>query len=172
MPGSMASNTRLCFGGLVGTCLPMVLWGCGYTTVRPFPQDVKTIHVEMLDSKEFRRELEFKLTEAVVKRIEMDTPYRIVEKHRADSILSGEIIEVQQRTFGTDFEGDRPRETASTIVMTWRWKNMRTGDLREFPRHVYTTTYIPPVGETFQTGMVRGLDGLAEQVVQAMETEW
>jgi len=146
--------------------------GCGYSTERPFRDDIQTVHVEMLHSKEFRRELEFKLSESVAKRIEMDTPYRIASRDRADSVISGEILEVQQRRFGTDFETDLPRETGASIVMTWRWKNVRTGELHEIPRQVYTTSYIAPVGETFDTAMVRGMDGLAEQIVEAMEKSW
>lgn len=147
--------------------------GCGYTTERPFRTDIQTICVDMLHSKEFRRGLEFQLTEALVKRIEMDTPYRIASCDRADSALTGEIIEVQQRTIGTDFDTDLPRETGATIVMSWRWKDLRTGELlRERGRFLHTTTYIPPVGESFQTGMTRGLDGMAERIVEAMEKNW
>ena len=170
--------SRSYFGG-VSRCVfwasaCVVVTGCGYSTDRPFRQDIQTVFVEMLHSKEFRRELEFGLSEAVVKRIEMDTPYKISGRKRADSVLSGEIIEVRQNTLGTDFDTDLPRETGATIVMTWRWKDLRTGEMmRERPRSIYTATYIPPVGETFATGMVRGLDGLAEQVVvEMMESGW
>jgi len=152
--------------------MPVLVMGCGYSTERPFGDDIQTVYVEMLHSKEFRRELEFQLTEALVKRIEMDTPYKVVRRQRADSVISGEIVKVQQRTFGTDFDTDLPRETGTTIIMSWRWKNLKTGELRELPRHVYTTSYIPPVGETFDTARVRGLDGLAEQIVEAMEKDW
>jgi hypothetical protein len=164
-------NSRYYRAFLPAAVLALVL-GCGYSTDRPFRDDVQTIHVEMLHSKEFRRELEFKLTEALVKRIEMDTPYRIAPRERADSVLSGEIIEVQENVFGTDFDTDLPREKGTTIVMNWRWKNLRTGELQDVPRQLYTTSYIPPVGEEFDTAMVRGLDGIAEQVVEAMEIEW
>ena len=146
--------------------------GCGYSAQQPFRDDIQTIHVEMLHSKEFRRELEFQLTEALVKRIEMDTPYTIAPRESADSVLSGEIMEVQQRVFGTDFDTDLPREKGVTLVMNWRWKDLRTGRLRDVPRQVYTTSYVPPVGEELDTAMVRGLDGIAEQIVEAMEMEW
>ena len=160
-----------------GICFaaPLVLLvsGCGYSTHRPFRDDIQTICVEMLHSREFRRELEFDLTEAIVKRIEMDAPYRVAPRDRADTLLSGEILEVQQRTLGTDFDTDLPRETGTTIIMRWRWKDLRTGEmLREYPRFVYTTSFIPPVAETFQTARVRGLDGMAEQIVEAMEVSW
>ena len=165
------TNRRANRACLTALALSFVI-GCGYSTERPFRKDLQTIHVEMLQSKEFRRELEFKLTEALVKRIEMDTPYRVAPRDRADSVISGEILKVQQRTLGTDFDTDLPRETGVTFVMNWRWKDLRTGELRELPRHVYTTSYIPPVAETFDTATVRGLDGLAQQIVEAMEKDW
>ncbi|MFQ5491998.1 MAG: LPS assembly lipoprotein LptE [Phycisphaerae bacterium] len=147
--------------------------GCGYSTARPFPDQVQTVHVKILQSREFRRDLEFMLTEAIQKRINLDTPYRIAPLNKADSVFTGEILEVRNRTLGDDFETRLPRETGSTVIMAFRWKDLRNGrTLVERERFTYTTTYIPPVGETFTKGMVRGLDGMAESVVEAMESPW
>ncbi len=158
---------------VLGPIMAGLSGGCGYSTERPFRDDIQTVHVEMFHSKDFRRGLEFQLTEAVAKRVEMETPYRLARRDRADSVLSGEILEVRERTLGSDFLTDRPRETALTIVARWRWKDLRTGELlRDRPRDVFTTTYIPPVGETFRTGSIRGLDGIAAMWVQAMEKPW
>jgi len=147
--------------------------GCGYSTRRPFRTDIQTVHVEMFESREFRRELEFRLTEAVIKRIEMDTPYRIGSKQAADASLSGEGLSVKNQVFGDDLNTGRPREIGSTVVVRFRFQDMRSGDiLVDRPRFVYQTAYIPPVGETFTVGMTRALDGLAEQIVETMETGW
>lgn len=149
------------------------LTGCGYSTARPFPTDIQTVHVAMLHSREFRRELEFRLTEAITKRIEMDTPYRIASRRTADAVLSGEILAVKNRTFGDDFDTDLPREIGSTVVIRFRLQDARTGAiLVERPRFAFQTSYIPPVGETFHMGMTRALDGLAEQIVETMELPW
>ena len=124
-----------CACWLISALVLLVGWtgGCGYSTRRPFPTDINSVHVEMLHSKEFRRELEYRLTEAIIKRIEMDTPYRI----------------------------------------TPRRSDLRTGKLLvDRRRFVYQTSYIPPVGETFSQGMTRALDGLAEGIVETMETAW
>ena len=158
-------------GAVLGTFF--VLAGCSYSTERPFRTDIQTIHVEMFHSKEFRRELEFRLTEAIVKRIQMDTPYRISPRQTAEALLTGEVLAVENRTFGDDFDLDVPREIGSTVVVRFRLQDLRTGDvLVERPRFVFQTSYIPPVGETFTTGMTRALDGLAEQIVEAMESDW
>lgn len=147
--------------------------GCGYSTRRPFSTDIQSIHVEMFQSKEFRRELEFRLTEAIVKRIEMDTPYRIAPRRIADALMTGEILSVDNRTFGDDFDTNLPREIGSTIVVRFRLQDMRTGEiLAQRRRFVYQTSYIPPVGETFDQGMTRGLEGLAEKMVESIESDW
>ncbi len=165
---------RMCrrFAALGPVVLTM-LTGCGYSATRPFPADIQTVHVEMFHSKEFRRELEFRVTEALVKRIEMDTPYRIAPRRTADALLTGEILAVENRTFGDEFDTDLPREIGSTIAVRYRFQDLRSGDiLVEMPRFVYQTSYIPPVGETFTEAMTRGIDGLAERIVETMETDW
>ena len=147
--------------------------GCGYSTKRPFPTDIQTIHVEMFQSKEFRRELEFRLTESIIKRVETDTPYKIAPRKTADALLTGEVVRVDNRTFGDDFEKDLPREIGSTVVVRFRVQDLRSGEiLVERPRFLYQTSYIPPVGETFTQGMTRAMDGLAEQIVETMESAW
>ena len=150
-----------------------MLSGCGYSTQRPFAQGVRTVHVEMFQNRDFRKDLEFPLTEAMIKRIEMDTDYRIAPRSQADTIVSGEIVEIRQNTLGDDFRTDLPRETAATFVVSFRWKDQRSGKiLAEHQRVSYTTTYITPAGESFFDGARRGVEGVAEQLVEAMESTW
>ena len=159
----------LLFGGFAVLCAS----GCGYTTERPYPTHVRSVFVEMFQTRDFRKDLEFKLTEALAKRVEMDTDYRLAPRKDADTVLSGEIIEIRQNRLGDDFRTALPREMGVTFVLSFRWKDQRSGKiLAERQRSAYTTTYISPVGESFFDGAVRGLDGVAEQVVEALETGW
>ncbi len=169
---STCSHLRVVWTALVLLGVSL-LAGCSYSTQRPFRTDIQSIHVEMFHSREFRRELEFRLTESIVKRIELDTPYRIAPRKSADALLTGELIRVKNRTFGNDFDTDLPREIGSTMVVRYRLKDMRNGEiLVERPRFVYQSSYIPPLGETFTQGMTRAMDGLAELIVESMETGW
>ncbi len=169
-PGSESAAIRVTTGALI---LVALVGGCGYSTKRPFRTDIQTVHVEMFQSREFRRELEFRLTESVIKRLEMDSPYKVAPRNRADALLTGEIVRVDNRTFGDDFNTDLPREIGSTVVVRYRLQDLRSGEiLVERPRFVYQTSYIPPVGETFTQGMTRAMDGLAEQIVESMESSW
>src|SRR6188508_556309 len=54
--------------------------------------DIRTVHVPMAVSDSYRRHLGEKLTEAVVKEIELKTPYKIVDSDSADSVLSLRLV--------------------------------------------------------------------------------
>ena len=150
-----------------------LLSGCSYSTQRPFPADLQTVHVKMFHSREFRRDLEFELTEALVKRIEQDTPYRIAPLKTADAVVSGEILRVENRSFGNEYGTDLPREIGSTYVIRFRIKDMRSGKiLVDRPRFLYQASYITSAGEEFEQGEVRAMDHLAELIVETMETPW
>jgi hypothetical protein len=147
--------------------------GCGYSSDSLHPGGIRTVYVEMFQSKEFRRGLEMQLTEALVKQIESGSPYRNAPRNKADSVLSGEVLEVRQAALGDDFLTDQPRELTAAIVVRYRWKDMRTGKmLKEMPRLVQNVEYVPPVGETFFIASEDGMNKLARKIVDSMESEW
>lgn len=152
-----------------GSCLT----GCGYSSSSLHPSGIRTVYVEMFQSREFRRDIEFELTEALRKEIDRSTPYRNAPKSRADTVLSGEILEVRQGTLGRDFLTDMPRELAATFVISYRWKDLRTGRiLVENPNFVQTVDYVPPVREDFFVARQEAVNRLARRIVDTMETPW
>src|SRR3954470_5944977 len=81
--------------------------GCGYSTVGGEPsstsgyqwrslyrEDVRTVAVPIFTNKTFRRGVEFQLTGAIVRQLEAKSPYKVVPKERADTILEGEIVDI------------------------------------------------------------------------------
>src|ERR1700749_791448 len=76
--------------------LPLVgLVGCvGYHvgTASLYSPDVATVYVPMIESDSYRRDLGERLTEAVVKEIELKTPYKVVNSPDADSVLTERLI--------------------------------------------------------------------------------
>ena len=68
--------------------------GCvGYRigTESLYPCNIHTVYVPVFESDSFRRYLGERLTEAVIKEIELKTPYKVTGDSEADSILSGRI---------------------------------------------------------------------------------
>lgn len=154
--------------------------GCGYSsdrnqifrTTNSNNDRVRTVALDIFESREFRRGLELQLTEALAKEIEAKTPFKLAKKDRADTALTGQILEVRQGTIGRDFAQVRPRETTATVIVSFQWKDLRTGEiLVDRPRIVQTVEYIRPLGEGFRHAMQRDMDRLAERIVETMESD-
>ena len=163
------------FSGLVLFCgaIAVTLSGCGYSNSSLHPQNVRTVYVEMFQSKEFRRGIEFQLTEALRKQIDSRTTYRNAPKERADTVITGEVLEWRETTLGKDFIAALPRETAATLVVRFRWQDMRTGKLLvDQPRLLTTVEYVRPVGETVYNARDEAANKLARLIVESMESAW
>ncbi len=159
--------------GLLGTSLLGFVAGCGYSTDRPFRKNVRTVYVDMFQSKTWRRGIEFRLTEAVRKRIDMMSDYRNAPRSQADTILTGEVVAFNQAAFGFDFRTALPRELVGQLVVSFRWKDVRSGEiLAEVPRLVQDTNYVASVYETETDALLKAVDGLAVLIVDRMETTW
>jgi len=114
-------NNKLIHLALLGMISIVMIGVCSYSTDRPFRSNVATVAVKPFGSKEFRRRIEMDLTEAVKKRIQLDTPYKIADEAVADTVLTGEVLEVRQGTMGRDFTWNRPRETQLTLIVKFQW---------------------------------------------------
>jgi len=103
------------------------LSGCrGYTQVRPFRSDIKTVYVQAFDNRTFRRGLEVPLTRAIEDEIKRRTPFLFASKDRADSILSGELTDFQERT-QIRSEDDVVLLTRVSATVRFRWRDRLTG---------------------------------------------
>lgn len=151
----------------------LMVSGCGYRAGGPFRTDVKSVYVDMFESREFRRDLEFLLTEAIKKRVGMVTPYRLAAKEKADTILSGTVLEERQAAFAPDFRTRRPREIQMTLIVQVQWKDLRTGEiLLDQPLELQSVDYLPATGETEKFAQQKAMDRLAARIVAKMYDEW
>lgn len=146
--------------------------GCGYGTNGHFRTGIESVHVEMFASKEFRRDLEFMLTEAVKKRIAIDTPYRLVSKEKADTILKGEVLEERQAAFAPDFRSRLPRDKQLTLAVQVEWKDLRSGEILLDRPVLQSVDYLPPAGESEKLAQQRVIDKLAMRIVAGMYDDW
>ena len=148
--------------------------GCSAYTNEPLhPTSARTIYVDMAQSREFRRGIEFSLTEALRKELDVNSPYKNAAREKADTILTAEVIEWRESTLGRNFVLDRPRETAATLVLSYRWQDMRTGKvLRDRPTFVTTVTYVRMVGESFDNAVLDIASRAARKIVLDMQDDW
>lgn len=158
---------------LAGALVLGVSSGCGYRSDKLFRNDIESVYVEMFESKEFRRDLEFMLTEALKKRIGLETPYRIASREKADTIMRGEVLEERQASFAPDFRTRRPRDQQLTLAVRVQWKDQRNGRmLMEQSELLQAVDYLPPLGETEKFAQEKAIDKLAARIVGKMYDEW
>jgi hypothetical protein len=147
----------------------------GYRSGGQFPEDVRTISLDVFDNRSFYRGFEFDLTEALGKQIELVTPYKVVARSRADTSLTGTIRSVEQRVLSRAADGGLPQEVQVTVVAGFEWKDLRSGEILR-RRNTLTATgeYVPsrPVGEPFEIARHAAVEELARELVMVMRAGW
>jgi len=145
-----------------------------------YAPDVTTVYVPLIESDSFRRDLGERLTEAVVKEIELSTPFKVVGTPDADSILSARLVRATKRVT-TENRNDDPRALEINMGAEITWLNRRREPLRDprtiiFPPELLpignTATLIPEAGQSVATSQQRALQRLAQQIVSTMEEPW
>jgi len=149
----------------------------GYTTQSQFPSDVKTVYIPVWTRGKdvYRRDIEMRLTEALVKRLQQNTPYRIAKKGEADTELSGEIIRIDQEVLHYNPDTGKAREIGMLFTVNFTWKDLRSGKIlvsRE--KFQVSTTYIPDeeFNEDFFVGSEDLVNKLARLIVEQLESDW
>ena len=88
--------------------LSMAVSGCGgYSNESLFPDQIRSVYVEMFENETFRRGIEYDLTDALAKRIEAETPYKI---RRSAPCLGQHNKEIYNQLGYTDEDLARLRE--------------------------------------------------------------
>ncbi len=169
---SLAALVLLSVGGCAGYFVG------NDTLYRP---DIHTVYVPIFQSASFRPGLGERLTEAVVKEIELRTPYKVVGSlDKADSILTGRIVSETKRTV-VENRYDDPRETAVQLQVEVQWVDQRGRELTptqavplppEMARVAAEATFVPEVGQSVATAHQLAIEQLARQIVGMMETPW
>jgi hypothetical protein len=157
--------------------LATVAGGCGYTTESLWPENVDSVAVPAWQRGRdiYRRGVEMRITEAVVKHIETKTPYKVLERGDADTELSGTVERIVQTVMSYNPDTGRPREIEMTVYASFTWKDLRTGRiLLRRQNYPVSGTYIThePFGRDFFQGSEGVIDDLARRVVEQMQHGW
>lgn len=167
-------------GQLWALCALLGLMGCGYVVGSPFRNDVRTVHVPVFQNDSMRRGIELQLTEAVQKRIQDRTPYRLAKAAYADTILTGKIVSIDKRPENQTSRDD-PRELELSLVVSVRWEDRRTGQVlaeRQIPidaqyaQLMTQSSFAPETGQSLATATQDVTNQLAQEIVSLMEVPW
>jgi hypothetical protein len=168
--------------GLIVCCLAASA-GCASYRVGArslYAPDVRTVYVPMIESDSFRPDLGERLTEAVIKEIELKTPFKVVGTPDADSILSARLVDDAKRVIIED-QNDLPRALEMGVSAEITWLNRRRQPLAapallalpaEFLPAGNSSTLVPVGGQSVATAQQQAIDRLAQQIVSTMEEPW
>ena len=145
-----------------------------------YAPDVRTVYVPMIPANSFRRGLGERLTEAVVKEIELKTPFKVVGTPDADSVLSARLVGETKRVT-IENQNDDPRALDISMAVEVTWLNRR-----RMPINAPTTLALPPdlltvgssaallpeAGQSMATAQQLAIERLAQQIVSTMEEPW
>jgi hypothetical protein len=150
----------------------------GYTTTSQFRTDVQTIAVPIFRRgvREYRRDIEIRLTEAIVKHIEAETPYKVVDKARADTLLTGTLQQARIQPLSFDPRTGTAREIQVRLIVDFTWQDLRGPGkvLVERKNFRVAADYIPPCpfGEDFFLGSEDAINKLARRIVEQLAQPW
>ncbi|MCE5339585.1 MAG: LPS assembly lipoprotein LptE [Planctomycetaceae bacterium] len=149
--------------------------GCsGYTNQSLYSDEVRTVYVEMFDNTTFYRDLEYTLTDAIAKRVETDTPYKIVSnRNTADTILSGKIVSMGSSALTLDRNTGRSLENLAEVTARFSWKNLKTGQyIVQDSSATSSWGYSSFQGQSFDNASKVAANKLAERIVEQMQVGW
>jgi len=153
----------------------LVFSGCaGYSNESLFPQDVSSVCMEMFDNQTFRRGVEYELSDALAKRIEAQTPYKVISsRDRADTVISGQIVSIGESVLSIEREMGSALEKEVQLQAVVNWKNLKTGELLINNQLVKAeATYSTYQSQDFSYASALAANNLARKIVELMEKSW
>jgi hypothetical protein len=169
----------------------------GYTTQPNYDTSIRTVRVPIFQNATFYRGLEFDVTRAVIRAIERDTPYKVVNGDcAADTELTGKIVTFTKNILNRN-QLNEVREAETNLMVEVVWKDLRTGEFlsnarrgpapeppppalgepppppKAAPVQVFSLGhFIPEVGQSLTTAQQENVNRLAVQIVSMMEKPW
>lgn len=161
--------------GLVILPMTLGLSGCaGYSNEPLFPEKIGSVYVEMFDNQSFYRSIEYELTDALAKRIEAETPYKVISsRDRAETVISGKITTVDESVLSIERQTGRAMEKEVQVQAVVNWKNLKSGELIIDSKTVAASaSYSPWQNEGIRYATTLAANRLAEGIVELMEKDW
>jgi hypothetical protein len=208
-PGDKATRRQRGWSPLVplSTCLLVLflLAGCatdytifGYHVGSQARKDIKTVRVPIFRNMTFYRDLEFELTQAVIKRIQDTTPYKVITDGPADALLAGTIrVGASHVAVQNELNEARSRDFALAVEVSF--VDARTGQDYFLPvtqqpplppppadplqpaaplptPKPYTITrsanFAQELGQSLATAQQKVINDIAVQIVNMMDMPW
>jgi Lipopolysaccharide-assembly len=147
----------------------------GYSVGTIYRQGVSSVAVPIFSNDTFVRDMEFTLTDALVKEIQSRTPYQVTSEGEADTIVLGQIRDIQLDQLSKSRLTGLTEEGIISVTIDFQWKDLRSGKVllerRAFTGH---GLFVPsrPSSEPIELGRFTAVQRLVRDIVGEMQAEW
>jgi hypothetical protein len=136
-------------------------------------EDIHSVALPVFTTRDYHLGVEYQLSDALAKKIEEFTPYKVEPRERADTILEGEIVSITPTTLTLNPFTATPQEQQYSLIVNFTWKDLRTGKvLVSRQGFEQATTYFPYLGEGQNIASQSAVEKLALGIVNEMEGPW
>lgn len=172
-----------------------------YTTRPNYEASIRTVRVPVFKNKtqvyQGLSGVENELTLAIIREIEMKTPYKVVPANAdADTELTGTIVSYSKGIINRNHLNE-VREAETYMAVDVVWKDLRTGEILSQPRRkdldapnaafnlpepgapepipvriTSTGSFIPELGQSTSTARQVNFNRIAGQITRMMEKPW
>lgn len=151
----------------------------GYSFASTYDTSVRTVAVPVFDNQTHSTGLEAWLTDAIVKKIQSSTPWKVTTSEYADTVLSGSIEQVRLGRLSRTIESGLAQEQPIAITVDFSWRDSRSGEvLASRQRFRATSTFVPSQGvegepgERIEIGERDAIAELADAIVEELRSNW
>ena len=147
----------------------------GYTSSSLYPTNFRSVAVPIFENSTMTRNVEFMLTDAVIKEIQSRTQYRILAEQYADTLLTGTIKSVDLQMLSQSRNTGLANEMLVKVVLDFEWLNLMQGNrITGRKNFASSAVFIPsrPSSEPFEVGEFAVVQQLASDIVDQMQASW
>lgn len=145
----------------------------GYAHVSPYDTSIETIAVPVFDNVTYEPQLETVLSEAIIKEVHRSTPWRVVPRGQAQTLLSGTITGWRLEPLATQRDSGLVQELAVMLTVSFEWRDLRSGEVKVARRDFRASSaFVPAQGasERLDLGERAAADRLARELVAELRT--
>jgi len=154
----------------------LILWilllviGCGYSPGYRLPRGVKSISVPVFrnETLPYRRDIEYDLTRAVKRELELRTSATIRTAEQADARLIGTLLQFRQGVLVESGDGTIQEQGIGVRVGL---RLERTRDQRVLLERVVEdmVSYSVPAGESIEVAVAEAVQEIARRIISELE---
>ena len=147
----------------------------GYSSSSLYPKQYQSIAIPIFQNSTMTRDVEFMLTDAIIKEIQVHSPYRVVDKHVAETLLTGTITSMKLSTLSRSRTTGLDNEVLFKVVIDFEWYDQVNGN-RIVGRKNFASSavFIPsrPSSEPLAIGQFAVVQQLASDINDQMQASW